>query len=60
MITKWINIYPAYATSLVYDSYEAARNGCGNSSKVYTVKLVEDLEELVEVYLDDIRPLGDN
>ncbi len=39
---RYINIYPEYTSTTVYETYEAAREACGDLSGVKTIKLVEN------------------
>jgi len=39
---RYLNIYPDYIGVTVYETYDAAREACGDLSGVKTIKLVEN------------------
>ena len=41
-MTRYLNIYPDYIGVTVYETYDAAREACGDLSGVKTIKLVEN------------------
>ena len=41
----FLNQHIHYLAGLVYESYEAARNGCGNTPHIKTIKFVRAPEE---------------
>jgi hypothetical protein len=44
---RYINIYPEYTSTTVYETYEAAREACGHDPRVKTIKLCDHAQNVI-------------